>query len=245
MLNPQYRVLERNTDLTALTEAEWQSGCIIPFDKPLDWSSFDVIRFIRKSIPVKKVGHAGTLDPRATGVLVICTGKATKYISELQNTIKEYHAVIRIGVTSPSLDTGTEDTEVRQWVPESIEHIKTILADHFIGDIEQLPPAYSALKINGQRAYHLVRKGLTPDIKPRIVHIESIQVLKLDGNDLSLTIKCGKGTYIRSIARDIGDKLNTVSRLESLCRTASGALDINKAWDPGVFKNQMNRSNND
>ncbi len=245
MMDPGVYVLNRGMDLTSVTEAQWQNGCIIPVNKPLDWTSFDVVKYIKKVIPVKKVGHAGTLDPKATGLLLCCTGKATKQISQLQESIKEYSAVIRLGATSPSLDIGTEDTHVEKYSPIPLETIKTSLLRDFNGNIEQLPPAYSALKINGKRAYELARKGLEPDLKPRTVFVESIEVLQLEGALLTLLIRCGKGTYIRSIARDLGRKLGTVARLESLIRVQSGAYHVNNGWDPLEFRNQMRLSGYD
>lgn len=239
MSESHMRVIDREKDLSILSVDIWQEGCVIPFNKPLDWTSFDVVKYIRRGIPVKKIGHAGTLDPKATGLLICCTGRATKQITELQNSIKEYDAIIHFGSTSPSLDLGTEDTDFAEWDHINLQSIQHVLDSDFVGDIEQLPPDFSALKVNGKRAYDLARKGEKPQLKPRIVHLESIEILSFVEHRLKLRIRCGKGTYIRSIARDLGMKLGSLARLESLCRTASGSISLNKAWSPEDFRNTM------
>ena len=239
MSESHVRVIDRDKNLSLLSADIWQDGCIIPFKKPYDWTSFDVVKYIKRGLPVKKIGHAGTLDPKATGLLICCTGRATKKIAELQDSTKEYEAIIRFGSTSPSLDLGTEDTDFAKWDHIHLESIQHILESDFMGEIEQLPPDFSALKVNGKRAYDLARKGVKPQLKPRNVRIESIDILSFEGQTLKLRIRCGKGTYIRSIARDLGIKLGTLARLESLCRTASGSIRIDMAWSPEDFRNTM------
>lgn len=234
-------MINHGFDLSLITTEAWQEGCILPFNKPIDWSSFDVVNYIRKSIPVKKVGHAGTLDPKASGLLICCTGRATKKISLLQDSIKEYEAVVRFGVTSPSLDLGTDDSEMAEWNHIKAHRIQSLIDSDFLGEIEQLPPDYSALKVNGRRAYDLARKGEKPVLKPRIVSIESVEIVSFVNQMLHLRIRCGKGTYIRSIARDLGEKLGSVARLESLIRTATGSILIDQAWNPKQFRLQMQK----
>lgn len=204
-------------------------GTILCFDKPLTWTSFDVVAKMRwqlcKHLGVKKlkVGHAGTLDPLATGVLIVCTGRATKQIDTLQAHTKEYVATLQLGATTPSFDL---ETEVDQTYPT--QHITRQLVEetlpHFMGRIEQIPPAYSACKVDGHRAYDLARKGKEVALKPKILVIDEIELQDFDTEKMQLTIRvvCSKGTYIRALARDIGEALNSGAHLTALRRTRIG-----------------------
>jgi tRNA pseudouridine55 synthase len=208
-------------------------GEFIYINKPYGMTSFGALAFVRTRVSKKvgvrrvKIGHAGTLDPLATGVLILCTGKKTKEIERLQLNSKEYTATLQLGATTPSYDM---EHEVNQTYPT--EHITRELIDRvltdFVGDIEQVPPSYSACKIGGDRAYKLKRKGLDVELKPKTVHIDSIDVIGFEPETMQLSIRvsCGKGTYIRSLARDIGRALNSGAYLTALCRTRLGDVCI-------------------
>ena len=217
-----------------MTLEEIQNGHIFLIDKPLDWTSFDVVRKIKYSIQnqfkVKKikVGHAGTLDPKATGLLVVCTGKATKNIQEIQDATKVYTGVIKLGVQTPSYDTETEEIN-----PKSLENIKEsdilALEYYFNGEFSQLPPIFSALKIEGKRAYNLARKGEEVEVKPRMINFFEFKITKIELPYISFYVHCSKGTYIRSLAFDAGEKLNCGAYLTALKREKLGALSVEKA----------------
>jgi tRNA pseudouridine55 synthase len=223
-----------------IQEFDFQKGEILVFDKPLDWTSFDLVHKVRyticKSLKIKKlkVGHAGTLDPKATGILVLCTGKATSKIETLQADEKEYVATLKLGATTPSYDL--ESTEDRQF---EISHIsKDILVEvlkKFIGTIEQVPPEYSAIKIDGKRAYEYARKGISVEMKPKILEIKEIEVLSFSLPEVKLRIVCGKGTYIRALARDIGEALQSGAYLTGLRRTRVGNFGLEQAIDLDEF----------
>lgn len=211
------------------------SGEVILIDKPLEWTSFQVVNKIRwhlkKMLGIKKikVGHAGTLDPLATGLLVICTGKMTKQIATFQATEKEYTGTITLGATTPSYDLETEIDqrfEYNHLDKASIE--KATL--QFIGTIEQYPPLFSALKKEGKRLYEYARAGETPKITPRTINISAFEITRLKLPEIDFKIKCGKGTYIRSVAHDFGKALNSGAHLSSLKRTQSGKHHIDNAF---------------
>lgn len=219
-------------------------GQIIVIDKPLGWTSFQVVNkirwLIRKRFNLKKikVGHAGTLDPLATGVLVICTGKFTKRILEIQSESKVYTGTITLGATTPSYDL---ETDIDETFP--IEHISkldlTEACAHFIGKIEQIPPIYSAIKKDGVRLYEKARKGEKADIEPRNVEIFSFELTKIDLPVVEFRIHCSKGTYIRSIAHDFGRALKSGGHLSSLTRISSGEFSINEAMTVENFTQLM------
>ncbi len=195
---------------------------IQPFWKPSDWTSFDVVKKVRSVTKVRKVGHTGTLDPFAEGVLVLCLGAATKRVSQMMDLEKEYLAKVKLGETTDTLDpTGT----VTEKVPVqalSQDDIKAVLT-RFVGTIEQVPPMFSALKVNGERLYRLARAGKTVPRRPRPVHIFSIDLVAWRPPDqLELQVTCGRGTYIRSLAADLARALNTVGYLTDLVRTRVG-----------------------
>lgn len=216
----------------------FQKGEIIAVNKPYGMSSFGALARVRylisRRMGVKRVktGHAGTLDPLATGVLVLCTGRATKRIEELQAHSKEYTATLQLGATTPSYDM---EHPVDATFPTSHitrESIENVLA-RFVGDIEQVPPSYSACKINGNRAYELKRKGKDVELTPKNIHIDSIELTDFDEETMRMGIRvnCGKGTYIRALARDIGRALGSGAYLTTLCRTRVGEFTIDRCLD--------------
>ena len=222
-------------------EAEdFQTGQVILIDKPLKWTSFQVVNKLRWAIKQKykikkiKVGHAGTLDPLATGLLIICTGKFTKTIDKIQAEIKEYTGTFTLGSTTPSFDLETEVNQnfnTNNITKETI-HKTTKL---FLGEIEQVPPLYSAIKKDGVRLYELARKGEVTEIKSRKITIFQFEITKINMPDIEFKVVCSKGTYIRSLANDFGKALNSGAYLSSLRRTKSGNFDVKNAIDPLEF----------
>ena len=214
-----------------MTEEDYKNGQVLLIDKPLNWTSFQVVNKLRWEIRQRfnikkiKVGHAGTLDPLATGLLIICTGKQTKEIHVYQGQIKEYTGTFTIGATTPSYDL---ETEVDKTYP--IEHItETLLHEttkQFIGDIQQKPPIFSAIKKDGKRLYELARKGETTEIKARTVSITEFEITKINLPEVEFRVVCSKGTYIRSLAYDFGLALNSGGHLSALRRTKIGDFAV-------------------
>jgi tRNA pseudouridine55 synthase len=208
-------------------------GEILYFNKPLHWTSFDLVNKIRceisRSLNIRKikVGHAGTLDPLATGVMIVCTGKATKEIDRLQCLTKEYIATLRLGATTPSFDMETEIDAVYD-TSHITEEAATAVLQRFTGNITQIPPAYSAVKIQGNKAYDLARKGIAVTLKPRLLVIEELELLSFRKDEMNVRIVCSKGTYIRALARDIGTALNSGACLTQLQRTRIGDITLDK-----------------
>lgn len=227
---------------------DYIEGEILVFDKPLHWTSFDVVNRVRgmlcRKLGVKKlkVGHAGTLDPLATGVVIVCTGKKTKQIDQLMEHTKEYEAVLQLGATTPSYDL---EHPVDATYPT--EHITRELVEQvlptFLGEQWQVPPVYSAVKINGKRAYEYARKGQQDsiDIKPKLLVIDAIEIKDFDAQTMQLSIRvvCSKGTYIRALARDIGDRLHSGAHLIALRRTRVGDYTINDCLTIEQFEQQL------
>lgn len=217
-----------------MSDYNFADGEVLLINKPLTWTSFDVVRKIRNRIKIKKVGHAGTLDPLATGLLVVCTGKKTKTIDLIQATDKEYTGTITVGGTTPSYD---KETEVNETFPT--EHITDELiyetAKSFLGANEQIPPAHSAIKINGERVYKKARRGEEVIMKPRLITINEFEITAINLPEISFRIACTKGTYIRSIAFDFGQRLNSGGYLSSLVRTKIGELKIEDAMTIDEF----------
>ncbi|MDX1672836.1 MAG: tRNA pseudouridine(55) synthase TruB [Balneolaceae bacterium] len=201
---------------------DYTKGALMLVDKPSGWTSFDVVNYLKKSLNAGKVGHAGTLDPMATGLLVICCGKATKTVSQIQSMPKEYEGVVTFGASTPSRDAETEIEETAPFEHITREKIDEVLENHFSGEVEQVPPMYSAVKHKGKRLYKLARQGKEVKRKPRIVEIYETRILEFEPPKLTLYVKCGKGTYIRSIAYDLGKKLDSLAYLSALTRTAIG-----------------------
>ena len=215
-------------------------GEVLYFNKPLHWTSFDLVSKIRykisRSLHVKKikVGHAGTLDPLATGVMILCTGKATKRIDEFQYQSKEYIATLRLGATTPSFDLETAVDETFATNHITKETVENTLRQ-FTGSIEQIPPAYSACKVEGNRAYQLARKGIEVELKPKLLVIDEIELLAFHDNELTIRIVCSKGTYIRALARDIGKALHSGAHLIALQRTRIGSVTLDKCMSVDEF----------
>lgn len=212
---------------------DFVEGEILAFDKPLHWTSFDVVGKARwllcRKLGVKKlkVGHSGTLDPLATGVVVVCTGKKTKLIDELQNHDKEYIATLQLGATTPSFDLETEVDAIYPTAEITRERIEEVIPT-FLGEQWQVPPMYSAVKVDGERAYKLARKGEEVELKAKLLVIDELEILQFDADRMQLTIRvvCSKGTYIRALARDIGKRLNSGAHLIALRRTRVGSVRI-------------------
>ena len=205
-----------------------EEGRILLINKPLEWTSFDVVNKLRYKLKIKKIGHAGTLDPLATGLLIICTGKMTKRIEEFMGQEKEYTGKFTIGSTTPSHDLETEVSE-----PTDIAHITSqAIADatkNFIGNISQLPPMHSAIRIGGKRAYEFARQGKEIELKHRDVVVSEFEITDVQLPHVSFRIVCSKGTYIRSIARDFGNALGVGAYLSELCRTRIGSFLLKDA----------------
>lgn len=220
---------------------KFKEGEVLYFNKPLGWTSFKVVGHVRyhicRRMKVKKlkVGHAGTLDPLATGVMIVCTGKATKRIEEFQYHTKEYVATIQLGATTPSYDL---EHEIDATYPT--EHITRELVEEtlktFIGEIQQVPPAFSACMVNGKRAYDLARKGEEVELKPKLLVIDEIELLECNLPEIKVRVVCSKGTYIRALARDIGEALNSGAHLTALERTRVGDVRLEDCLDPMNFK---------
>lgn len=215
---------------------QFEEGEILLFDKPLTWTSFDVVAKVRNTIRCKKVGHAGTLDPLATGLLVICTGKMTKKIEQIQAGEKEYLTTIVLGKTTPSYDLETEFDSETDTSHLSVEQVREVVMS-FVGEIQQIPPVFSAIKVDGKRLYKLARKGQEDQvvIQPRQVTIHSIQIENISLPEVTFLMRCSKGTYVRSLARDIGQALKVGAYLSSLRRTAVGDFRVENAYDLASF----------
>lgn len=218
---------------------QFKTGTVYLLDKPLEWSSFDMVKYVRNRIKVKKTGHAGTLDPLATGLLVLCSGKATKSISQVQDQPKEYVAEITFGKSTPSYDAALEpdDEAASGHITELM--IRKTLDSRFSGVISQKPPIYSAIKIKGERLYKKARRGEEVEIKPRNVEIMETEIITYRAPVLKLRVKCGKGTYIRSLAHDLGLALNSRAYLSALRRTAIGSFHVDDALTPEQFDNYL------
>jgi tRNA pseudouridine55 synthase len=221
-------------DINSLLNTE--TGSVLLIDKPLGWTSFDVVNKLRYSLKnllkdkKLKVGHAGTLDPLATGLLIVCVGKMTKQIDSFMGMPKGYTGTIRLGETTPSYDA---ETAVNETFP--IDHITPSVLEHarvqFLGDIEQLPPIFSAIKQAGKPIYELARQGVDVKVEPRKVHIDTFDIQQVTDKDISFYVGCSKGTYIRSLAYDFGKACGSGGYLTSLCRTEIGNFKIEDAWN--------------
>ena len=223
-----------------MTEEAYKNGQVLLIDKPLTWTSFQVVNKLRWEIRQRfnikkiKVGHAGTLDPLATGLLIICTGKQTKQIDTYQGQVKEYRGTFTLGGTTPSYDLETEidNTFPTAHITEELLHETT---KQFVGEIQQKPPIFSAIKKDGKRLYELARKGETIEIKERIVTVSSFEITKIKLPEVEFRIICSKGTYIRSIAFDYGKALNSGGYLSALRRTKIGNFSVDDAFSVEEF----------
>ncbi len=224
-----------------ISQMDFLAGEMLLFDKPLNWTSFDLVRKIRfilkHHLGVKKikVGHAGTLDPLASGLVIVCTGKATKKIDEYQGMTKEYIANIRFGATTPTYDLESEPDEF--FPHDQITKDKLVSAiEQFTGEIDQTPPIFSAIKVQGKKAYDLARKGEKVELKSRKITIYEMTVTDFKMPDVTVNVKCSKGTYIRSLAFDMGKALDSGAHLTGLRRTRIGEFSVDDAMDVKEFE---------
>ncbi len=214
-----------------MSQPEAPQGEILLIDKPYGWTSFQAVKKVKWLLKAKKVGHAGTLDPLATGLLILCTEKKTKEIESIQAQEKEYTGTITVGATTPSYDMETEPNEHFPF-----DHINQELIDktlpQFIGDITQIPPLFSAIKVDGKRAYTLARQGSDHELKSRIIHIREFEITRLELPEIDFRVSCSKGTYIRSLAFDFGKALGSGAYLSALRRTKIGNYSVLDGVEP-------------
>jgi tRNA pseudouridine55 synthase len=213
----------------------YEEGQVLLINKPLRWTSFDAVRKIRNIIRIKKVGHAGTLDPLATGLLIICTGKFTKKINEYMSQEKEYTGSITLGATTPTYDLESDPTDLKPVDDISPADIHKV-TQKFIGEIMQVPPAHSAIKQDGKRVYELARQGIEVVMQPRMITIHKFDIEKIDMPVVYFKVVCTTGTYIRSLANDFGRELGCGGYLSSLCRTRIGDFHVKDAMTPQQFE---------
>jgi tRNA pseudouridine55 synthase len=221
-----------------MTENTFEEGRVLLIDKPLDWTSFDVIRKIRNTIRIKKVGHAGTLDPLATGLLIVCTGKFTKRINEYMAQEKEYTGTITLGATTPTYDLESEPQDFKSVDGITEEMIREKTAQ-FTGEIQQVPPIHSAIKQKGKPVYLLARKGVDVILEPRTLTIYAFEITKIEMPVVSFKVVCSTGTYIRSLANDFGAALGCGGYLSSLRRTRIGEFSADDAMSVDEFVDQV------
>ncbi len=212
-----------------LADFDFESGEVLLLDKPLTWTSFDVVRKVKNALRIKKIGHAGTLDPLATGLLILCTGRKTKNIDQIQAQEKEYAGTFRLGETTPSFDLETAVDMARPYAHLTDEEIAAATRP-FVGTIQQTPPLFSAVKIDGQRAYEIARKGLEAEIKAKTVEIKTFELTRIALPEVDFRVVCSKGTYIRSLARDLGVALGCGAHLTRLVRTRIGEFRVEDAF---------------
>ena len=220
-------------------EFDFEAGAILNFNKPIGKSSFWIVKKVRNLVSTK-VGHAGTLDPFAEGVLLICTGKATKQVARLMDLPKEYVGEIELGIETDTDDrTGkvTSEAEVPTLSREELDQV----CSHFIGDIYQIPPMFSAKKVKGRRLYKIARQGEVIEREPKLVHIDRIKLLSFDGQMAKIEVACSKGTYIRALARDLGQRIGCGGHLKSLIRTKIGEFDVINSIHLNQFEELLNR----
>lgn len=227
-------------------ETNFADGELLLFDKPLYWTSFDLVKkvknLIRNTYGYKKikVGHAGTLDPLASGLLIICTGTFTKKISAIQDLAKEYVGSFKLGETTPSYDLETEVD--KKFLTEHISRDKVLeVLGSFIGEQDQVPPIFSAKNIDGKRAYEYARKGIEKKLEPKKIRVDSFELLEFEMPYLKVRVRCSKGTYIRSLARDVGARLNSGAHLTELRRTYIGDYSVDDALSPEYFEEILRR----
>ncbi|MEX0748350.1 MAG: tRNA pseudouridine(55) synthase TruB [Rhodothermales bacterium] len=202
---------------------------VLLIDKPKGWTSFDVIRKLRRVLGVRKMGHAGTLDPMATGLLIVLVGRATKLMDRFMQLPKVYEGTLRLGEVTPTYDAESGVTERRDASAISDEDLETA-SERFLGEIHQQPPAYSAVKVGGERLYKKARRGEEVERPLRRVRVDEFEILARDGTDVSFRVRCSKGTYIRSLAHDLGEALGVGAHLIALRRTAIGSYSVDHAW---------------
>lgn len=207
----------------------FELGQVLLINKPLEWTSFDVVRKIRNQIKIKKVGHAGTLDPLATGLLILCTGKFTKRINEYMAQEKEYTGTFTLGAVTPTYDLESEPENFKDYSSINAEQLQQVI-QQFTGEIMQVPPMHSAIKKDGKRVYELARQGKTIKLEARKITIKEFELTAIELPVVHFRVVCTTGTYIRSLANDVGEKLGCGAYLSSLCRTRIGEFTIKDAW---------------
>jgi tRNA pseudouridine55 synthase len=209
---------------------DFQQGEVLLLNKPYTWTSFDLVKKVRNLVRIKKVGHAGTLDPLATGLMIVCTGAKTKQIESLTGLDKTYTGSMRLGETTPSYDLETS-VDARYPISHLTEAAIHEAVKLFLGPQEQVPPAHSAVKVDGKRAYQNARKGIEMILKPRVVNIMAFEITNIDLPRVSFSVQCSKGTYIRSLVHDFGKSLGSGAVLTELCRTAIGSYQLTDALE--------------
>jgi len=232
--------MEKEIETPVYPVFNFSEGEVLLIDKPYEWTSFDVVSKIRNSLkPLKlKVGHAGTLDPLATGLLIVCTGKRTKTIDELQAQEKEYTGTFTLGATTPSYDLETPPNQTFDISDLTAEALHTA-SKQFIGELEQYPPAHSAVKMQGERLYEKARRGESVELKPRKVTIFEFELTRINLPEVDFKVVCSKGTYIRSLANDFGKALESGAYLSKLRRTRSGQFRVQDAYDVLTLANHI------
>ena len=210
-------------------QPDFATGEVILIDKPYEWTSFGVVKKVRNRLKIKKIGHAGTLDPLATGLLILCTGKKTKEINNFQELPKEYEGTMILGKVSPSYDLETEFEEINSTENITSEKLESC-KQNFIGDIDQVPPLYSAVKLKGKRAYEYAREGAKMELEPKKIFIHELNLQSSNFPEIGLSVRCSKGTYVRSLVRDIGECLGCGATMTSLRRTAIGEFKVSEAY---------------
>jgi tRNA pseudouridine55 synthase len=223
------------------TKESFEQGQVLLIDKPLKWTSFDVIQKLRKILRIRKIGHAGTLDPLATGLLIICTGKFTKRINEYMAQEKEYTGTFTLGATTPTYDLESAPENFRP-VEAITEEMINSATKNFIGEIFQVPPIHSAIKIGGTRVYELARQGKEVKLEPRKITIKEFDITKIEMPMVHFKVVCTTGTYIRSLAYDFGETLGCGAHLSSLCRTRIGEFTIADAMSLEAFEKKVNEN---
>ena len=213
---------------------DFEAGEILLIAKPIGWTSFDVVNKLKKALKIKKVGHTGTLDPFAAGLLIVLTGRKTKESAAFQQLPKTYRGILELGKTTDTLDIEGKTTETKPVPDLTKEHVEKVLKS-FMGESLQVPPVYSALKIRGERAYKLARRNKPVHLEPRKIEIYAIQLLDFLGDKIYFQVNCSKGTYIRSLGRDIAERLETVGYIKALVRTQIGQYSLDDAVDVNEF----------
>lgn len=226
---------------TPLGDGGFEEGRVLLINKPLRWTSFDAVSKIRNLIRIKKVGHAGTLDPLATGLLIICTGKFTKKINEYMAKEKEYTGTFTLGATTPTYDLESEPGNFKSTETITEENIRKATLP-FTGEIMQVPPAHSAIKIDGKRVYESARLGIEVKIEPRKVTIKEFEITRIEMPVVHFRVVCTTGTYIRSLANDFGTALGCGAYLSSLCRTRIGDFKVEDAMTMEAFETEVMKS---
>ena len=222
------------------TREDFEQGQVLLINKPLEWTSFDVIQKLRYIINIRKIGHAGTLDPLATGLLIICTGKFTKKINEFMAQEKEYTGTFMLGATTVTYDRESEPGNQKPFLHLTEEKIKSA-TESFTGEIQQVPPAHSAIKVGGKRVYELARKGIEVKLEPRKITIKEFEITKIELPIIHFRVVCSTGTYVRSLAKDFGDKLGCGAYLSSLCRTRIGEFLVADAQTVEDIREKMKK----